>query len=210
MKWINVYKNGMKVDRESTCFQSLPLANTDIAELHYKCFISAKLTLEMVNFYIAFLRSFLTVAKWTAEIDKEKSMVVFKFTPTYDYYRDLFYMTAFRYIEQFPLFVERLYNNNVEMTDEQIKAFDVEETRENALLRFFQRMHIDAGQNKDAALNVYQSAIGSYGLIYNAGSYDRECSYSIKKPISIQQLQKNLSVDKRSGVFSYWTTLTPL
>ncbi len=79
-------------------------------QIRYPCDVHYALTKDEIRWYIKALHKMMPVLKWRALV-KSKDKVVFVLdTKGYNYYTFLVYLTAFRYLTEFPLLVKKFFS----------------------------------------------------------------------------------------------------
>lgn len=163
------------------CFSNLPYdfnTKVKVKNISYVCRVDDELTLDHVNFYLNFIEQFLNKKNYTYRIFNFSTHKKFKIKILFnldcskmDRTRALFYLTTFRYCQEFSFIVKELFNNK-----EKLK-----ETKE--LFDKFQEIHqlIVLGKIKDK----YYS-LGGHGLLYPYGNA------KTFKPIDIQKIKEKL------------------
>lgn len=129
-----ITKNGNTISYESHCFDRVGFDKRRRAIRYFAPF--GNLTPAMVDFWITFLRTFLTYCKWECQLDLLEKRVIFTLRPSHKRSRDLLYLSAFRYLECFPLVVKAMYEETTGMTDDE-------------RFRFFHGLHMSMRYDKD-------------------------------------------------------------
>ena len=90
------------------CFSAL---HGKAIKVTFDCKIDSDLTISHVNFYVKFLKKILNKDLFTYEINKDKSKILFTLNGTgLTYSQKLLYLTAMRYLQEFPTIILELFN----------------------------------------------------------------------------------------------------
>ena len=178
MKWTRITKDGKRYSQESYCFWDSFSQNSDCEAIEYYC--PTNLPEGLVEFWVEFLRSFLTTQKWEYKFNAATKIVTYKLYTCNSRARNVCYLSLFRYIDQFPLIVRRLCSRQFQASaEERFKTFQeishlVIERKDNEIM--------EAG---------YLRHFESYSVIYY-GSYVSISATSSKTPITIDDFHFNI------------------
>ena len=187
----------------NACFSHIDWEHT--SAIKYLCNVAEGLEQKHVEFYVRFLREWLTTLPWTVELvyckDSESNVnkqhpglcALWTISRTSGREpRDLLYLSAFRYISaEFPNMVSTLY-----------KASKRARTPE-ALFRTFQQIHLNSAKRTrdDTAYNapVY-IGYGGHSLIWPASRYGN----SADEPITLERFAERLKSRQVDSVHAHF------
>lgn len=171
-----------------SCFDMIMWNDGNIESISY--FARNRVGRKIGKFWVKFLATFLTGSKWDAEVSKTR--ITYRLFPSHKRSRDLFYLTAFRYIEKFPAFADELYKATKGTLDENT-------------FKLFQKMHLDLFQGKEEQIrrllrykNSDWNGLDYYGLMGPIGN-----THPSRKPIGINRLKARLKGGVTNQVCAY-------
>lgn len=176
--WQKEHGKAKPTKHDHVCFSGLK-NKTELVK--YKCV--TKTTKEVSEFYIKFLRKILDPKKFDYTFS-ENDVIFTTYTSEFTRPKALLYLTAQRYINETPEFVNELYKS---------KDKSVEE-----LFEEFQRLHFKAAKRE---LELAYNNLGGHCLMYNySWSYQEEKDF---QAITLKEFKKKLKKEL-STVQSYF------
>lgn len=169
--------------RCAACFSSIYGSYYDYNELHrpkeihYFCTPNNLLAKKHITFYVKFLQTFLNKELFRVNVSKDhKQTLIFKLkSSTLPRSKSLLYLTAFRYLEEFPSRgIINFYENNKNVKDSEI------------LFKNWQNHHYDAKnylRSGHTLMDWTIPIVGVYGQ-YTTHKFD---------PITVKELAENIN-----------------
>ena len=178
--WIK--QNNKVIKLIEPCFSSIRCQKNKFIKYHV--YINNSISNQIVFYYIKFLSKILDKKKFQyklyKKLNKRLLSLKLKFTSSHKPL-ELLYLTAFRYLYEFPEIVKELYNlrkNNI---------------KENFILFQELHMHHYLGTEKYNMNHNISCNLGGHGLIYNPSDWIANSSF-----ISVIQFKNNLKQNKSS------------